>query len=64
MNVSQLHQTFKPSQEFSVKLDLLKENVDIASVRQRVEEKQPTQMQAIKLAAIILTPAEGNNVLK
>ena len=44
------------SEEFSVKLDLLKENVDVASVRQHVEEKQPTQMQAMTLAA---TLAEG-----
>ena len=47
------------SEEFSVKLDLLKENVDVASVRQHVEEKQPTEMQAMTLAAIILTLAEG-----
>ena len=39
-------------EEFIVKLDLLKENIDVASVRQHVEEKQPTQMQAMKLAAI------------
>ena len=35
-------------EEFSVKLDLLKENIDVASVRQHVEERQPTQMQAVK----------------
>ena len=38
-------------EEFSVKLDLLKENIDFASVRQHVEEKQPTQMHAVKFAA-------------
>ena len=38
-------------EEFSVKFDLLKENLDVASVRQHVEEKQPTQMQAVKFAA-------------
>ena len=47
------------SEEFSVKLDLRKENVDVASVRQHVEEKQPTQKQAMTLAAISLTLEEG-----
>ena len=47
------------SEEFSVKLDLRKENVDVASVRQHVEQKQPTQMQAMTLAAISLTLEEG-----
>ena len=47
------------SKEFSVKLDLLKENMDVVSVRQHVEEKQPTQMQAMTLAAISLTLEEG-----
>ena len=47
------------SEEFSVKLDLWKENVDVASVRQHVEEKQPIQMQAQTLAAISLTLEEG-----
>ena len=46
-------------EEFSVKLDLMKENIDVASVRQHVEEKQPTQMQAVKLAAKTLTLEEG-----
>ena len=49
-------------EEFSVKLDLLKEvkeNIDVASVRQHVEEKQPTQMQAVKFAAKTLTLEEG-----
>ena len=50
-------------EEFSVKLDLRKENVDVASVRQHVEEKQPTQMQAMTLAAISLTLEEGKRVL-
>ena len=47
-------------EEFSVKLDLLKENIDVASVRQHVEEKQPTQMQAVKFAAKTLTLEEEN----
>ena len=46
-------------EEFSVKLDLLKENIDVASVRQHVEEKQQTQMQAVKFAAKTLTLEEG-----
>ena len=46
-------------EEFSVKLDLLKENIDVASVRRHVEEKQPTQMQAVKFAAKTLTLEEG-----
>ena len=46
-------------EDFTVKLDLLKENVDVASVRQHVEEKQPAQMQAVKLAAKTLTLDEG-----
>ena len=47
------------SEEFSVKLDLRKENVDVTSVRQHVKEKQPTQMQAMTLAAISSTLEEG-----
>ena len=46
-------------EQLSVKLDLLKENIDVASVRQHVEEKQPTQMQAVKFAAKTLTLEEG-----
>ena len=46
-------------EEFSVKFDLLKENIDVASVRQHVEEKQQTQMQAVKFAAKTLTLEEG-----
>ena len=46
-------------EDFTVKLDLLKENIDVASVRQHVEEKQPTQMQAVKFAAKTLTLDEG-----
>ena len=42
-----------------MKLDLLKENIDVASVRQHVEEKQPTLMQAVKFAAKTLTLEEG-----
>ena len=51
--------SFQTSEEFSVKLDFRKENVDVASVRQHVEEKQPTQTQAMTLAAISLTLEEG-----
>ena len=50
------------SEEISVKLDLMKENIDVDSVRQHVEEKQPTQMQAMTLAAISLTLEEGKKV--
>ena len=46
-------------EEFSVKLDLLKENIDVASVRQHVEEKQPTQMQAMNVTVNALTLEEG-----
>ena len=46
-------------EDFTVKLDLLKENIDVASVRQHVEEKQPTQMQAVKFAAKTFTLDEG-----
>ena len=46
-------------EDFTVKLDLLKENVEFASVRQHVEEKQPAQMQAVKFAAKTLTLEEG-----
>ena len=46
-------------EEFGVKLDLLKQNIDVASVRQHVEEKQPTQMQAVMFAAKTLTLEEG-----
>ena len=42
-------------EDFSVNLDLLNENKDVASVRQHVEVKQPTQMQSMTLAAISLT---------
>ena len=54
----------RTSEEFRAKLDLLKENISVASVRQRVDENQPTQMQAMKLAAITLTLEEEKNVLK
>ena len=46
-------------EEFTVMLDLRKENIDVASVRQHVEEKQPIQMQAVKFAAMTLTLEEG-----
>ena len=40
-------------------LDLVKQNMDVASVRQHVEETQSTQKQAIKLAVNTLTHEEG-----
>ena len=46
------------SEDFSVKLDLRKENVDVASVRQHVEEKQPTHLQAMNVTVITLTLEE------
>ena len=46
-------------EEFTVMLDLVKQNIDVASVRQHVEEKQPAQMQAVKFAAKTLTLDEG-----
>ena len=46
-------------EELNVKLDLLKENIDVASVRQHVEEKQPTQMQAVNFADKTFTLEEG-----
>ena len=48
-------------EEFTVMLDLRKENIDVASVRQHVEEKQPIQMQAVKFAAKTLTLEEGKS---
>ena len=45
-----------------MKLDLLKENIDVASVRQHVGKKQPTQMQPKKIAAKTLTLEEGKMV--
>ena len=51
-------------EELNVKLDLLKENIDVASVRQHVKEKQPNQMQAVKFAAKTLTLEGGKSVLK
>ena len=47
-----------------MKLDLLKENIDVASIRQHVEEKQPTEMQVVKFAAETLTLEERKGVLK
>ena len=64
------HETFaitsniRTLEEFSVKLDLLKDNIDVASVRQHFEEKQPIQMQAVKFAAKALILEEGKSVLK
>ena len=46
-------------EEFTVMLDLVKQNMDVASVRQHVKEKQSTQKQAIKLAVNTLTHEEG-----
>ena len=46
-------------EEFTVMLDLVKQNTAVASVRQHVKEKQPTQMQAVKLAVNTLTLEEG-----
>ena len=46
-------------EEFTVILDLRKENIDVASVRQHVEEKQPIQMQAVKFAVKTITLEEG-----
>ena len=45
--------------EITVMLDLVKQNMDVASGRQHVKEKQSTQQQAIKLAVITLTHEEG-----
>ena len=45
-------------EESTVMLDLRKENIDVASERQHVEEKQPIQMQAVKFAAKTLTLEE------
>ena len=45
--------------DFTVMLDLVKQNMDVASVRQHVKEKQSTQKQAINLAVITLTHEEG-----
>ena len=42
-------------EEFTVMLDLVKQNMDVASVRQHVKEKQSTLKQAIKLAVNTLT---------
>ena len=44
-----------------MKLDLLKENIDVTPVRQHVEEKQPTQMRPVKFAAKTLTLEKGKN---
>ena len=46
-------------EEFTVMLELVKQNTAVASVRQHVKEKQPTQMQAVKLAVNTLTLEEG-----
>ena len=46
-------------EDFTVMLDLVKQNMDVASVRLHVKEKQSTQKQAIKLAVYTLTLEEG-----
>ena len=46
-------------EEFTVMLDLVKQHMDVAFVRQHVKEKQSTQKQAIKLAINTLTLEEG-----
>ena len=46
-------------EEFTVMLDLVKQNMDVASVRQHEKEKQSTQKQGIKLAVNTLTLEEG-----
>ena len=46
-------------EDFTVMLDLVKQNMDVASVRQHVKEKQSTQKQAIKLPVNTLTHEEG-----
>ena len=45
-------------EEVTVMLDLVKQHMDVASVRQHVKEKQSTQKQAIKLAINTLTLEE------
>ena len=47
-------------EEFTVMLDLVKQKIDVAYVRQHVKEKQSTQKQAIKLAVKNLTHEEGS----
>ena len=44
--------------EFTVMLDLVKQNMDVASVRQHVKEKQPTQLQAMNVTVNTLTLEE------
>ena len=46
-------------EEFTVMLDLVKQNMDVASVRQHVKEKQSTQMQAMNVTVNTLTLEEG-----
>ena len=48
-------------EEFTVMLDLVKQNMDVASIRQHVEEKQSTKKQTIKLTVNTLTLEEGRN---
>ena len=45
-------------EEFTVMLDLVKQNMDVASVRQHVKEKQSTQMQAMNFTVNTLTLEE------
>ena len=46
-------------EEFTVMLDLVKQNMDVASVRQHVKEKQSTQLQAMNVTVNTLTLEEG-----
>ena len=45
-------------EEFTVMLDLVKQHMDVASVRQHVKEKQSTQMQAMNFTVNTLTLEE------
>ena len=56
MNVSQSHQT---SEKNCVTLDLLKQNIGVASVQQLVKEKYSTQLQAMNVTVNTLTLEEG-----
>ena len=57
MNVSQLHQTFKPRKKF-VTLDLLEQSIGFASVQQLVKEKYSIQLQAMNVTVNNLTLEE------
>ena len=59
MNVSQLHQTFKPRKKICVTLDLLQQRIGVASVLQLVKEKYSTELQAMNVSVNTLTLEEG-----